>query len=514
MARHASPSLSLWLIPPATALIFGVVLWADPARFVVPGLQNLSPHAVNSVFGVMMVVLILFPAITLQRTRAMQAKLDALSHLRSHQAARDDPLTGLGNHMALQDALDSPQPVGAGLSFILIDLDHFKAVNAMRGRDVGDQVLIAVAKRLRSAVPAGALLTRIEEDRFAILAPTNSPDFDAASIASQCLAALSDPFSIGPFTIAVSASCGVAQCAAGMMVADILTEAGQALSAAKADGRAQFRFFDAALGLTLEEEASLQSDLIASIDSGGLYCVYQPYFDLPNQRLAGAEMLARWHHPTLGHVPPDRFIRLADKLGLIDKLSDQLLRQACRVAVDWPDDLVLSFNVTPSQFADPHLVPRILRVLDQFGRPPALFEVEVTERALLSDEPRARVLMQELMDAGIRIALDDFGADRSSLSLLTTYPFDRIKIDRHLIRDVDDSPVNRAVIKGLVDIAHTLGMAVTAVGVEHPPELSFLQDFASIRAQGYLLSRPLSATALLAQINSGGPGLSVVPLRA
>ncbi len=498
---------------------FGLGIWYDLAGRFVDFSQGVSSTVSSAVLSLLVVLSIAFPIFAIHRTaqlRAMQRDV-AKAGKRTHYMARHDSLTGLGNRHTLQEALDNHQAKAdpdEPLALVLIDLDHFKPINDLRGADVGDQVLIAVAKRLQELTPSGAVLTRVGGDEFAFLMPVQDAGTELAALSDRIIAAVAEAILVGNVSIAVSASCGIAHWGKGMSVNDLIGDAEQALRAAKAAGRSQYRVFDAALELSLRDEALLQADLVEAVVGNGLYCVYQPSFDVSGNHLVGAEALARWQHPKLGEVPPDRFIALADKLGLIDKLSDQLLDKACLAARDWPEDMVLSFNVTPAQFSDPHLVNRIMTVLERHNRPCHMFEVELTERALLSDEPRARILMQELVDAGLRIALDDFGTGLSSMTLLNAYPFDRLKIDRRFVRDLHRDPVNGAMTKGLVDLAHALKLDVTAEGIEHPQELAFLQSLTPITAQGYLLGRPLSGADLLDLARSDGPQPGVTQLTA
>ena len=455
--------------------------------------QMTDATLVDALFSLMVVAATIFPIFAINRSAQLRAanKHRALVQARSHYDARHDSLTGLGSRLLLKEVFERRRG-NDGLALMLLDLDHFKPVNDLRGHDVGDQVLIQVAKRLRAVCPDDATICRLGADDFAVLVPMQDDAPDLAEIAEELHRQISKPIVIGNFTIAISASCGVAFRSANMGIGDLTNHAEQALSAAKSEGRADYRIFDVELGLLLREEALLQADLIEAVVGDGLYCVYQPYFDMKDQRLVGAEVLARWKHPRLGHIPPDRFIRMADKLGLIDKLSDQLLEKACKVARNWPRELMLSFNVTPSQFSDVALADRILRVLDRHDMSCDRFEVELTEHALLSDEARARSLMNQLIDAGVQIALDDFGTGTSSLSLLTAYPFHRLKIDRSFVRDAHIDPTNNAITKGVAQLAHGLDMAVTAEGIEHAEELNFLRDLKPIYGQGYLLGRPLS----------------------
>ncbi len=483
----------------AAGLAFGLGMWSGLGTRFAGVALNSAGWLPDAAFSLLAVLAVGFPIYAVHRTahlRMLQRQRDAVA-ARAHFAARHDGLTGLCNRLFMHEVIEGHDgAVGSGFALILIDLDHFSPVNDLRGHDIGDQVLIEVAKRLKGICPSDAILGRLGGDEFAILIPTVGDTGDMALIAQDVVDTIARPIHISNFTIALSASCGVAHWAPDMKITDLLVHAVQALNAAKKGGRAGYRFFDAKIGQILKEDALLQADLIDAVVNDGFYCVFQPYFEIAGGRLAGAEVLARWQHPTFGHVPPERFIKMADKLGLIDKLSDQLLEKACAEAADWPADLMLSFNVTPSQFSDPHLVSRILRVLERYDRHCSRFEVELTEHSLLSDEPRARTLMRELIEAGVHIALDDFGTGSSSLSLLTTYPFRRLKIDRSFVQDLHIDPVNAAITKGVADLAHALNMHVTAEGVEHPEELKAIQALTPIHVQGYLLGRPMTADAL------------------
>ncbi len=502
LTQHRSFNVLLLCVASAA---FGLGVWFDLAVRFAQAVNGTTPLVPNIVLSFIAVLAVAFPIFAIHRTAHIRRlnRQRQVIEAQGHYAARHDPLTGLCNRLFMHEVLENNKKSAnsrAGLVLFLIDIDHFKPVNDLRGRDVGDQVLIEIAKRVRQVSPPGATLGRTGGDKFSVLLRTPSDHGAVEQLASDLTAAMTDPITVGNFTISVTVSIGIAYWSPDVSISDLLLRADQALRAAKAGGRAQYRFFDAEIGLMLREDALLQADLIEAVMGDGLYCVYQPYYDVADNRLVGAEVLARWEHPALGHIPPERFIKLADKLGLIDRLSDQLLEKACAVASHWPEDMMLSFNVTPSQFSDPHLVTRILRVLEQHNRPCNMFEVELTEDSLLADEPRARRLMNELIEAGVHIALDDFGTGTSSLSLLTAYPFRRLKIDRSFVKDLHENPVNAAITKGVADLAHALNMNVTAEGIEKPQEMDYLQAFQPILAQGYLLGRPLTADGIAAHI--------------
>lgn len=486
-------------------VLAGVVLGfqIDLIAQVYAGSRGEAAWIYDIVFGVALATLVTFPLYAVRRHQVAVALIAARDRANAQvaHAAQHDGLTGLKNRGALPAALAQfVKRAGpdSALAFVLIDIDGFNAINTWRGQDIGDQILVATAKRLTAVCGVGAMPFRISGDEFGLLMDAARCERLAEEIADDAIAAIAQPFEIHHFTIQISACCGVAPFGPGTSVAEMMRRAELAIREAKQLGAGNLQVYDADLDHRIRQAQLLEEDLLAAVDAGHLHCVFQPYFDLATGDIRGAEVLARWRHPKLGYVPPEQFIVLADKLGAIDRLSDLILDQACQAAQDWPADMMLSFNISPSQFSDATLASRILKTIRHYGIPGERVEVEVTEHAVVADVPRATALMRELSDAGIVVALDDFGTGMSSLSLLIDYPFKKLKIDRSFVNNLHVDPARAAIATGVAQMAHAIGLDVTAEGIERPEEQAFLRDYLPLIGQGFLLGRPQTAEEVLA----------------
>lgn len=466
------------------------------------------------------VLLLLGVALLWNRSLAAAHQLTTRAEAEARRIAYHDPLTGLPNRRAFHRhvaevtarAGEGAEPGGRALAVLLLDLDRFKPVNDLRGHAAGDLLLAQVAARLRAACPPRALVARLGGDEFVIA--IDGPDADAdrgAALARRVNAALSMPFDFGDWSATVSCSVGIAVCAGGTTSADLLRRADQAMYRAKQAGRGRHLHYDDALGEALREQAALEQDLRRALDGGTILPHFQPIFDITSHALRGFEVLARWPDPVRGFVPPVVFVDLAEELGLIDRLSELVLDQACAALVQWPTELPISFNLSPRQFSDPSLPGRVLAVLARHGLPGSRLEIEITERAVLGDLAVARAIVEEFAAAGVRVSLDDFGIGTSSLATLTTLPIDRIKIDRSFIAQVDRLPDRAKLVSGVLALAESLGIEVTAEGIERREELAFLQARNCALGQGYLLGRPQPAEAIAGLLAVAAPSQGAEP---
>jgi len=418
---------------------------------------------------------------------------------RAHELAMQDPLTGLPNRrrfdQELKDALSAP-PHGHGAhAVLLLDLNAFKRVNDLYGHGIGDEVLINIAMRLRRAARQEDLVTRFGGDEFAILARALAGSEDATNIALRVIKELDQPITTGPLKHHVGVSIGIALFPQdGRSEIEILRRADIALYRAKDEKpRSASRFFDADMDARTQERDLIERDLPGAISKGDVRPYYQPLVDLQTKHVVGFEALARWQHPTLGEVSPERFIPVAESRGLMTELTDHLLRQAARDAAGWPDSLTLSFNISPSQLKERTLGLRILTILAEAGLSPRRLEIELTESALVRDLAGAQDALMALRGAGVRIALDDFGTGYSSLYHLRNFKVDKIKIDRSFVDSMEREPEAYALVRALLGFGRGLGLTVTAEGVEKPAQAIALQQEGCQQAQGYLYSRAMSA---------------------
>jgi len=414
---------------------------------------------------------------------------ERIAHLAFH-----DALTGLPNRAVFADQLartvgqtGESEPVAV----LCIDLDGFKAVNDVYGHPAGDALLIAAAQRLRSAVRGHELVARLGGDEFAVVQAGGRQPDHAGLLAGRILEALAEPFAIGVETVRISGSVGVAlfpDDAADPQ--SLVKNADMALYRAKAEGRGTARFYEAAMDEALRRRRQLESDLRKAIGRGELSVHYQPLADLGSGSIIGFEALLRWRHPLLGDIGPATFIPLAEESGLILKLGDWVLREACNEAARWTPALKLSVNLSPAQFSQGDLAAEVEKVLADTGLDPARLELEVTEGLLIKDAEKAIAVLERLKALGVQISMDDFGTGYSSLSYFRMFPFDKVKIDQSFIHDMIDNPQARAIIRSVIGLGQGLGMPVVAEGVETAEQLDALRAEGCDQVQGYLISRP------------------------
>jgi diguanylate cyclase (GGDEF)-like protein/PAS domain S-box-containing protein len=411
---------------------------------------------------------------------------ERIAHLTSH-----DPLTGLPNRGAFGERL--AEAIGRssqrGIVVLCIDLDRFKEVNEVFGHAVADRILAVVARRLREAA-AGHFLARVGGDEFNLVLTGIEHPAAAAAVADALMRAAAEMIEIDERHINIGLSIGVAIAPDdGVDAATLAANAEAALYRAKNDGRGIARFFEAETEKRLRESRALGNDLKTAVELGQLCLYYQPQTDVAG-RLLGFEALARWQHPTRGLVPPDVFIPIAEQNGLIVEIGDWILREACREAASWPGSLSVAVNLSPAQFRQSDFFTRIHSVLVSTGFPGNRLELEITEGVLMDDSAAALGVLRRAKALGIRIAMDDFGTGYSSLSYLQSFPFDKIKIDRSFIANLDRNPQSKAIVRGVLGLAHGLHLPVIAEGVETEEQLTFLEQEGCNEIQGYLMGRP------------------------
>ena len=440
--------------------------------------------------------------------------------LRHH--AYHDPLTGLANRRSLQDrlteAFERSRHTGRSCGLLLIDLDDFKDVNDTKGHGVGDELLTAVADRLRAGLRPDDLAARLGGDEFAVVVTDLAGADEADGVARRIDNAFSEPFELADVTVSSTASIGVAVLADCHSAEELLRNADLALYAAKGDGKRRWRHYDPALHDQALERAALREHLDRAIAEGSVLLHYQPIVEIGDGRLTGFEALARWPHPVRGMIGPDVFIPLAEETGQILPLGRLLLSQAVADAAGWNraragaeqragslgvPPLTVAVNVSLRQFRDQGFAAETTALLDAAGFGPELLVLELTESDLMKHhDEQARRTMAVLKEQGVRIAIDDFGTGYSSLSYLRDLPIDILKIDKSFIADIATSAEQAALVEGIIRIADGLGLSVVAEGVETRAQWDLLGGCDCDFGQGYLFSRPISpesVTALLAR---------------
>ena len=428
-----------------------------------------------------------------------------------HQATRlqeqalHDALTGLPNRALLHDRLSQAasraQRDGRGYALLLLDLDHFKEVNDALGHAVGDVLLKEVATRLASAVRASETLARLGGDEFAIvLAAPNA--YHAERAATRVQSVMAPPFTIDGHVLRVAASIGIALCPAHSRdLKDWLRKADIAMYEAKRRG-VGFRLYDAAFGRDDVSELAVANELRVAIEEGQLVLHYQPKVAFASGRIAGAEALVRWHHPTRGLLTPDQFIPLAEKTGLIEPLTDWVLATALRDCRGWADlgaaEIGVAINLSARSAFDQRFVERTRQALLRAQIPPGRLELELTETAVMSDPVRAHATFTALAEIGVGLAVDDFGTGYSSLAHLHRLPIRCIKIDKSFVIDMLNDDNDAAIVDAIVALAHNLGIIVVAEGVENAETYALLKHMRCDYAQGMHLGPPLPAAEFLA----------------
>ena len=408
--------------------------------------------------------------------------------------AHHDALTGLANRVLLRQRMDEAlaraRRTGKGAAILYIDLDNFKSVNDTLGHSHGDLLLQRVAERIRAALREGDTAARLGGDEFAIIQNDVADPAEVSALARRLVAELAEPFDIMGHQAVIGASVGIALAPGDGDDADkLFKSADLATYRAKADGKGAFRFFEAEMDARAQARRRLEMDLRAAMAANALELHYQPLVKLASGRVSGFEALLRWRHPERGFVPPSEFIPVAEETGLIVPLGAYVLRRACSDAARWPDDVKLAVNLSPLQFRSGSLFATVKRTLEETGLPPHRLELEITETVLLERVDHVLATLHALRALGVRISMDDFGTGYSSLSYLRKFPFDRIKIDRSFVHGLGRNADSRAIVRAILTLGASLGITITAEGVESEEELTCLKAEGCNEGQGYLFSK-------------------------
>jgi diguanylate cyclase len=429
----------------------------------------------------------------IRERRAAEAQIRHMAH--------HDSLTGLPNRSLFHDRLDQAIAYARRnnevVKVLSIDLDRFKDVNELTGHGGGDLLLQQVAQRLTVLSRGHDTVARLSGDEFAII-KIGSDNLDGASaLAERLIKAIAEPFDLDGQQMIIGASIGVAIYPTDADTGDDLIRAADtALYRAKADGRGTYRFFEAAMDARLQERRTLERDLRQALAVGQFEVHYQPLVGCSSESVVGFEALVRWRHPERGLVSPADFIPLAEESGLILPLGEWVLRTACLEAAQWPGDQRIAVNLSPIQFRHADLAQEILTILAETGLTPQRLELEITEGVLIEDTERTLATLCTLKAAGISISLDDFGTGYSSLSYLQRFPFDKIKIDRSFIWEMERNADSMAIVRSVIALGRSLRITVIAEGVETTEQLALLRTENCDQVQGFLLGRPVPAKDL------------------
>jgi diguanylate cyclase (GGDEF)-like protein len=416
--------------------------------------------------------------------------------------ARHDLLTGLFNRAAFSEKIAEAgarlRRFGEAFTVLMIDLDRFKQVNDRLGHPAGDMLLKQTADRLRATLRETDILARLGGDEFAIIQIGVTDQRQAAvAFCERIIARIAEPYDLGGQIVTVSTSIGIAFAPEhGVEPDTLIRNADLALYRAKSEGRNAFSIYDVELMQVATARQQFEAELRQAIANDEFVLHYQPIVDVHARRICGVEALVRWRHPRRGLVPPLDFIPLAEETGLIEPLGRWVLCQACREAVAWPDDITVSVNLSPAQFRQTGLVEVVRQALAESGLPAKRLEIEITENVFLAGDEDNIAMVKQIKALGVSVALDDFGTGYSSLSYLTTFPFDKVKIDRSFTMNMTKRSDCAAVVASVITLTRCLGVTTTAEGVENRAQFELLSGAGIDFCQGYLFGRPTPADGL------------------
>ena len=392
------------------------------------------------------------------------------------------------------------------IAVLFLDLDNFKTINDSLGHAFGDGLIKHVAARLKDCVRETDTVSRQGGDEFLILLPNLSDSDATAPILVKMMDRLLEPCFIDGQELNTSVSVGVSIYPDdGSDFDTLMKKADMAMYRAKDAGRNTYRFFDAQMNVEAIEQLSMRNGLRRALERREFVLHYQPQIDLRSGVMIGAEALIRWHHPEYGMIPPARFITIAEDSGLIVPIGEWVLREACRQAAIWRDaglsDFVVAVNLSAVQFKRGDLEQSVINALEESGIDPSLVELELTESILINNTESILATVKRLKHLGLKLSIDDFGTGYSSLSYLKRFEVDKLKVDQSFVRDLATDPEDAAIVRAIIQMAHSLGLTTIAEGVEDEKVLAQLRFFGCDEAQGYFFARPMPAAELLGFFN-------------
>ncbi|MDQ1725453.1 MAG: hypothetical protein QOG52_2481, partial [Frankiaceae bacterium] len=502
---HA-PGAALRTAPPAAREI-GVLLpdLGEGATWLVAPQQPHAPHRAQRTLDMLGAIAME----SLSRARLV----GEMAHL-----ARHDPLTGLPNRALFADrvqlgvalCLRSPRP----MAVLFIDLDGFKGVNDSLGHDAGDQLLIAVANRLRICVRPGDTVGRLGGDEFAVLLQEMRTDSGAVEVADRILAALREPLRIGGIDVSIGASIGIAIRADEVEASTLLRHSDLAMYRAKETGRGRYHVFTSTLWQESRERLALEGDLRKVLDRSELALTYQPVINLNTGMVEGFEALLRWDHPGHGRLEPLRFVGIAEETGLIGGIGEWVLEKAYADAAAWTEKyqrpLTMAVNLSPQQLGDQLIVDQVASLRSRYNAPVQLV-LEITESTFVQEDGDHLRRLRELHDLGVQLAIDDFGTGYSSIGYLRHMPIDILKIDRSFVADIARDSRSASLVEAITVMARSLDLTLIAEGIEEPEQVIALHAMGCNLGQGYWFARPLSAEDAQAMLSRRRLGAPLMP---
>ena len=430
------------------------------------------------------------------------------------QAFRDS-LTSLPNRSLFMDrlahALTRTERRGEQLAILFLDLDRFKVVNDSLGHGVGDQLLIGVSQRLASCLRPEDTIARLGGDEFAILIEDVKDDKAPASVADRLTSELQQPFTVEGREVVITVSIGIAMSTAKRMTPeDILRDADLAMYHAKGKGKARYEIFDKSMNAPAQERMDLELDLRNAVARGEFILHYQPILELPTGRIVEMEALVRWKHPQRGLLFPGDFVGLSEETGLIVPLGRWVLHEACRQTRQWQlatpgSNLAISVNLSARQLQQPGLVEEIAAILRETRLDPGALRLEITETVVMHDAPTTLAKLEALKALGVQLAIDDFGTGYSSLGYLKRFPVDTLKIDRSFVKGIGQNVEDSAIVRAVITVAKSLGLSVTAEGIESADQLEQLRSLGCDHGQGYYFAKPMPSDRVPALLLTTAP---------
>ena len=494
----AVPMASILIVVSTTLPLVGALLYTgDDLMMTVAG--------VVTVVGMQVIYMLTqiyagFRGLVRSRARVLERQQAAEQSSRiAMTMALTDHLTGLPNRRhferLLSERVHGSAFAEARFAVAILDLDHFKPINDTYGHSVGDSVLFEVAKRLQSVTGERGVVARMGGDEFALLLPDFASEEQALAFAREVHAVIRRPLeTLHGRLVQIDCSIGFALFPESTIDAGRLIDlADMALYESKSAERGTATVFSAHYEEAALRRGQIEQGLRAAIAAESLDVHFQPILDLQSGDLIGFEALARWTDSELGVVSPAAFIPVAEQAGLIEAITEVLMRKAARIAATWPNDIFLSFNLSPEQIIHPSAGLRIAKTLAECGLPMHRFEAEITETALTRDVEAARATIECLRQAGARVSLDDFGTGHSSLSQIRNLPLDKVKIDKSFVDQISTDPRMRNLVEAIIVMCDRLGLRCVAEGIEHQEQADILRMNGCHGGQGYLFARPLAA---------------------
>ena len=435
-----------------------------------------------------------------------------------------DPLTGCLNRRSMATATEQARIAaharGQAVAYCMVDVDHFKQINDVYGHMAGDAALVELCRRFHSVLPKEARLARLGGDEFAFVMPFDPGKPERIDdVVIRLFEQAATPLALDKVTIEATICAGIASDEAdgdnraAMSAETLMHRADMAMYEAKKQGRNRFFWFEPGMEAELRFRNELEIGIRRGLQEGEFEPNYEQQIDLETGELVGFEMLARWRSPQLGTVSPEIFIPVAEEIGAINELSEQLMQRAFVDAREWDDTLTLSINISPVQLRDPWFSQKLLKMLVAARFPAHRLEIEITESCLHDNVGMVRSMITSLRNQGVKVSLDDFGTGYSSFEQLRTLPFDRLKIDRSFIADLRDTKGHSRIVDAIISLGRSLNLPITAEGVEDQDTLAALKKMGGLKAQGYVYGKPETSEQVRQRLRLAGKLNTHSPLR-